>query len=181
MVIWIKFPHSHLNVDVHSCHLLLDHVQFTLIHGPNIPGSYSILLFTALDFIFATRHIHSWASFPLWPSYFILSDLFLHSSPVSYWIPTDLGGLSSSVISFCLFILFMGFSRQEYFRDLPFSSPVYHVLSKVTTMTHLSITAWLTISPSCTRLWSLWSFWLAFHDCGFHSRGGGIIVKYMLI
>ena len=57
MVIWIKFTHSHPfyftdseNVSVHSCHLLLDHVQFTLIHGPNIPGSYAILFLTESDF-----------------------------------------------------------------------------------------------------------------------------------
>ena len=35
-------------------------------------------------------------------------------SPVAYWAPTDLGSSSLSVLSFCLFILFMGFSRQEY-------------------------------------------------------------------
>ena len=28
-----------------------DHFQFTLIHGPNIPGSYAILFFTASEFI----------------------------------------------------------------------------------------------------------------------------------
>ena len=32
----------------------------------------------------------------------------------AYWAPTDLGSSSFSVLSFCLFILFMGFSRQEY-------------------------------------------------------------------
>ena len=42
------------------------------------------------------------------------SGVFLHWSPVAYWTPTDLGSLSLSVLSFCLFILFMGFSRQEY-------------------------------------------------------------------
>ena len=49
MVIWVKFTHSSpfqfadsLNVDVHSCHLLFDHLQFALIHGPDIPGSYAI-------------------------------------------------------------------------------------------------------------------------------------------
>ena len=41
-------------------------------------------------------------------------ELFLHWSPVAYWAPTDLGNLSFSVLSFCLFILFMGFSSQEY-------------------------------------------------------------------
>ena len=34
-------------------------------------------------------------------------ELFLHSSPVAYWVPTDLGNSSFSVISFCLFILFI--------------------------------------------------------------------------
>ena len=41
-------------------------------------------------------------------------ELFLHSSPVAYWASTDLESSSFSVLSFCLFILFMGFSRQEY-------------------------------------------------------------------
>ena len=36
-------------------------------------------------------------------------ELFLHSYPVAYWVSTDLGSSSFSVISFCLFILFMGF------------------------------------------------------------------------
>ena len=39
-------------------------------------------------------------------------------------LPTNLGGSSSSVISFCLFILFMQFSRQEYWCGFPFPSPV---------------------------------------------------------
>ena len=40
-------------------HLLFDHLQFALIHGPNIPGSYAVLLITALDFDSITSHIHS--------------------------------------------------------------------------------------------------------------------------
>ena len=39
--------------------------------------------------------------------------LFLHFSPVAYWAPTTLRSSSFSVISFCLFILFMGFSSQN--------------------------------------------------------------------
>ena len=55
--------------------------------------------------------------------------LSLCSSPVTYWTPTNLGGhLSFSVIAFCLFILFIAFSGQEYWSGLPFSSPVDHVL-----------------------------------------------------
>ena len=44
---------------------------------------------------------------------FIL-ELFLHWSPVAYWAPTDLWSSSFTVLSFFLFILFMGFSRQEH-------------------------------------------------------------------
>ena len=69
-------------------------------------------------------------------------ELFLHWSPVAYWIPTDLGGSSFSVLSFCLFILFMWFSRQEYWSGLPFPSPVDHFLSEHSTMTHPS---WLAL------------------------------------
>ena len=45
------------------------------------------------------------------------------------------GSSSFSVLSFCLFILFMGFSRQEYWSGLSFPSPVDHVLSELSTMT----------------------------------------------
>ena len=38
----------------------------------------------------------------------------------------------------CLFILFMGFSRQEYWSGLPFPSPVDHILSDLSNMTHPS-------------------------------------------
>ena len=41
-------------------------------------------------------------------------ELFLHWSPVVYWAPTDLGSSSFSILSFCLFIVFMGFWRLEY-------------------------------------------------------------------
>ena len=58
---------------VHSCHLLFDHFQFALIHGSDIPGSYVILLFTALDLASVTGHIHSWVLFLLWLHPFILS------------------------------------------------------------------------------------------------------------
>ena len=82
MVIWIKFAHFHpsyftdsSDVSVHSWHLLLDHVQFTLTHGPNIPYSYAILFFTAWDFTFPTRHIHNRASFLLWSNCFSFSQV----------------------------------------------------------------------------------------------------------
>ena len=65
-------------------------------------------------------------------------ELFLHWSPVVYWAPTILGSSSFSVLSFCLFILFMGFSRQECWSGLPFPSPVDHILLELSTMTRPS-------------------------------------------
>ena len=62
-------------------------------------------------------------------------ELFLHWSPVAYWAPTNLGSASFSVLSFCLFILFMGSSRQEFWSGLPFPSPVDHILPDLSTMT----------------------------------------------
>ena len=57
-------------------HLLFDHSQLALIHGPNIPGSYAILFFTASDFTSTIiSHIHNWALFSLWLHIFILSGV----------------------------------------------------------------------------------------------------------
>ena len=62
-------------IDLHSCHLLFDHFQFALIHGPNIPGSYAILLFTASTLASTTSHIHNCILFSLWLHPFILSGV----------------------------------------------------------------------------------------------------------
>ena len=121
--------------DVHSRHFLFDHFQFALIHGPNISDSYAIFLFTALDFTSITSHIHNWVLFLLWLRFFILIELFIHWSPVASLAPTDLVSSPFSVLSFCLFILFLGFSKEEYWSGLPFPSPVDHVLSELSTMT----------------------------------------------
>ena len=70
------------------------------------------------------------------PSFFL--ELYLYWSLVVYWAPTDLGSSSFSILSFYLFILFMGFSMQEYWSGLPFPSPVDHILSDLSTMTRLT-------------------------------------------
>ena len=99
------------------------------------------------------------------PSFFL--ELFLHSSPVAYWAPTDLGSSSFGILSFCLFILFMGFSN--HWSGLPFPSPVYHILSALSTMTHQS---WVT-HAACLNFIELdtavvlWSDWLVFRDYDF--------------
>ena len=70
------------------------------------------------------------------PPFFL--ELFLHWSPVACWAPTDLGSSPFSILSFCLFILFMGFSRQECWSGLPFPSPLDYILSDLSTMSRPS-------------------------------------------
>ena len=73
--------------------------------------------------------------FLLWLHPFILSGVIsplISNSILGTYQP---GRSSFSVLSFCLFILFMGFSRQEYRSGLPFPSPVGHVLSEISTRT----------------------------------------------
>ena len=74
------------------------------------------------EFTFTIRHIHNWTSFPLWLSLFILSGAIFCSSPVAYWISTDLEASSFSVISFGLSIFFMEFSRTLKWFAITFSS-----------------------------------------------------------
>ena len=65
---------------------LFDHFQFALIHEPNIPGSYAILLFTASDLASTTSYIHNWVLFLLWLHPFILSGV------ISPWISSSVLG-----------------------------------------------------------------------------------------
>ena len=102
-----------------------------------------------------------------------LLKLFLHSSPVAYWAPTNLGSSSFGVISFYLFILFIEFSRQECWSGLAFPSPVDHILSELSTMTHLSWVAlhgmahsFFELDKAVSHVISLVSFlWLWFSFC----------------
>ena len=92
-------------------------------------SSYAILLFTASNLASITSHIHNWVLFLLWLHPFILSGVISPRSPVAYWAPNDLGSPSFGILSFCLFTLLMGFSRQEYWSGLLFLSLVDHDLS----------------------------------------------------
>ena len=104
---------------------------------------------------FTTRHIHNWVSFLRWPSHFILSGAirncppFFPSSMLDTYQP---GGAASGVIYFCLFILFLGLSWQEYWSGMPFPAPVDHVLSELFAMTCPSWVALDGIAHSFTEL-----------------------------
>ena len=97
-------------------------------------------------------------------------ELYFHSSPVAYWAPTDLESSSYSVLSFYLFILFMGFSRQEYWSGLPFPSAVDHVLSELSTMSYPSWVALHGIPHSFIELdKAVIQVITVFCNCGLHS------------
>ena len=126
------------------------------------------------DFTFTTRYIHNWVLFlRLWLSLFIPSGAIFYSSLIAYLTPTYMGSSSFSVTSFCLFVLFMGFSRQECWNSLPFPSPVDHVLSELSTMTHPSWVAlhsmahsFIELDKDVTHVISLVSLlWLWFLFC----------------
>ena len=88
-----------------------------LKHLPPKPESAYFLLcaptYTS-DFTSITSHIHNWVLFLLWLCLFILSEIIfplISSSILATYRP---GEFIFSVLSFCLFILLIGFSGQEY-------------------------------------------------------------------
>ena len=83
-------------------------------------------------------------------------ELFLHWSPVAYWAPTSLGSSSFSVLSFCLFILFMGFSRQEFWSGFPFRSPVDHIVLDLSTMPTWHSRNWHSKNQRTKMDWNRW-------------------------
>ena len=52
-------------------------MESSVIHGPNIPGPYAIVVFTALDF-----HHQTHGQSPLWPRLFILSGAVSNCPPL---------------------------------------------------------------------------------------------------
>ena len=102
------------------------------------------------------------------PSFFL--KLFLHWYPIEYWVATNLGSSSFSVLSFCLSILFMGFSRQEYWSGLPFPSTwTSFCQTSPPWPTHLGWPhrAWLSFIKLDKAVVLEWLDWLVFCDYGF--------------
>ena len=124
---WIKFK-SRANKNIFIKFLKTDYIY------KSVSAHYCSFLNNKLQFLLQLFwHCFCFGSVS---SFFL--ELFLHTSPVACWAPADLGSLSFGVIPFCLFILFMGFSKQECWSGLPFPSPVDHVLSELSTKTHPS-------------------------------------------
>ena len=136
---------------------------FALIHKPIILCSYAIVFFTVWDFTFNTstteHHFHLGPT----TSFFLgLLVIALCSSPVAYWTPSNLGGSSLDVTSFCLFIMFVAFLQQEHWSGVPFPSSSWPCFVRTLLwLIHLGwpCMAWLIASLSyaspytTTRLW----------------------------
>ena len=108
---------------------MFDHFQFASIHGPNIPGSYAILIFTALDFTSITSHIHNWVLLLLWLFVFILSGVIsplISSSILGTYRPGEFIFQCPIVLPFHTV---HGILKARILKRLPFPSPVDHVLS----------------------------------------------------
>ena len=73
-------------------------------------------------------------------------------SPVAYWTPTELGGSSFIVIPLAFSYCSWGSLRQECWSGLRFPSPVDHVLSELSTMTHSSWVALYSMAHSFIEL-----------------------------
>ena len=100
-----------------------------------------------------------------------------HSSSVAYWTLTDLGGLifQCHIFSLCHGVLE---ARIPKWFAIAFSSRHYSVRTVLHDPSVLGGHAWHGMAWLITSLnyIRLWSFWLAFCDCVFHSGGCGIIV-----
>ena len=117
---------------------VFDHFQFALIHGPDIPGSYVILLFTASDLASITSLIHNWVLFLLWLHPFILSGVItppISSSILGTYRPREF------IFQCPIFLPFHtvhGVLKARILKWFAIPSPVDHILSDLSTMTQPS-------------------------------------------
>ena len=97
-----------------------------------------MLLFTASDFTSISCHIHNWVLFLLWLHLFILSGVIsplISSSILGTYQP---GELIFQCPIFLPFHSVHGVLKARILSGLPFSSPVDHNLSELSTTTYLS-------------------------------------------
>ena len=151
---------------------MFDHFHFALIHGPKIPGSYAILLFIASDLASITSHIHNWVLFLLWLHplivFGVISPL-ISSSILGTYRP---GEFTFQCPVFLCFHSVRGVLKArilEWFA-IPFSSGPHSVRtlhndpSTLGGPTQHGLVHW--VRPGSGPLWS---DWLVFCDCAFHS------------
>ena len=128
---------------------------------------------SALSFSSITNHIHDWPLFSLWFYLFILSGVIsplFSSNILGTYRPGEFIFQCHLFFPFlyCLWgsqgknteVICHSFLQWTTFHQ---NSPLWPV--------HLGwpYRTWLIVSLSYRRLWSMWSVWLVFCDCGFYS------------
>ena len=125
-----------------------------------------MLFFTESDFTLITSHIHKWPLFCFGSVASFFLKLFLHSSPGACWAPTYLVSSSFSVISFCLFILFMGSQRvrHDWLTELNWTDAILLFtasdLASITSHIHtcvLFLVVGVALAPSLHSFWAYFS------------------------
>ena len=117
MVIWVKF--THFSSLIHKMSVFT--LAISCLSTSNLPWFMDLTFQVPMQYCSLQHRTLLLSPVPSTtgycfcfgsiPSFFL--ELFLHWCPVAYWAATDLGSSSFSILSFCLFILSMGFSRQE--------------------------------------------------------------------
>ena len=95
-------------------------------------------IFTALDFTFISSHIYTWALFSLWLHLFILSGVI---SPLISSSILGIHGPGEFIFQCHIFLPFPsvhGVLQARILKWFAFPSPVDHILSELSTMTHPS-------------------------------------------
>ena len=129
MVIWVKLTHSSPFYSLIP-RMLMFTLAISCLTTSNLPWFLDLTFQVPMQYC-SLQH-QTLVLSPVTSTTVILAsslhsflELFLHWSRSS----------SFSILSFCLFILFMGLSRQEYWSGLPFPYPVDHILPDLSTMT----------------------------------------------
>ena len=153
-VLWVLFP-------------------VALIHGPDIPGSYAILLFTALDLASVISHTHKWVLFLLLLHPFIISEFIsplISSSILGTYQPGEF------IFQYPIIFAFSYCSEGSQGKN---TEMVCHSLLQWTTFCQTSPLwpihlewphrAWLSFTEldKANSMWSMWLDWLVFRDYGF--------------
>ena len=132
--------------------LAISYLTTSLIHGANIPGSYAILFFTALDFTSIISHIHNLVLFLLWLCLFILSGVIsplFSSSILGTYRP---GEFIFQCLVFLPFHPVRGVLKARILKWFCHSLLQWTILSDLSPMTHPSRVALHGMARSFTEL-----------------------------
>ena len=118
-----------------------------MVHGPNIPGSYAILLFTALDLASITSHIHNWMLCLRWLCLFILSGVIsplISSSILGIYQPGHFIFQCPIFLPFCTVHGVLKTRILKWFA-IPFSSGPHFVRTPHSMGLHMTHLSWVAL------------------------------------